>query len=104
MKTSTITDTTLYSSSLHLGKPFPVPSVFQMPVPRLHKATEQNHRLVRPATASIVEGARIYLSHAPQAARLDAATTTTNPDPHVCVSLDACQVTYYRTGFSEDCR
>jgi len=58
-----------------------------MPIPRLHKGMEQNHRLTRPATASITEGTPVYLSPAPQVTRLDAGYTTTSPDSHASASF-----------------
>lgn len=79
-------DTAPHSPAPPLGKPFPVPSAFQMPISRLAKVTEQSRRLARPATASLAESAPMYLP----AQHLNAAHinhTTTSPDPRVSVSL-----------------
>ncbi|OJA16459.1 hypothetical protein AZE42_04675 [Rhizopogon vesiculosus] len=81
----------LHSPPLPLGKPFPVPSAFQMPIPRLPKVTEQSRRLARPATASVAEGALTYLPPALPPPHFDAGHTNhttlpTSPDPRIYLS------------------
>ncbi|KAG1882199.1 Fph type histidine kinase [Suillus subluteus] len=75
----------LPSSLVPLAKPFPLPSPFQMPIPRLPKVKHRSPRLPRPATASMAEGTQSYLPPAPQSHPQELGSSSRPADMGVCL-------------------